>query len=173
MSPMLSWTLLDILAWAVGVKAVHDLRAQFDPRAKTWFLLDWGVRSCLAMEVAMLGVGTGLGGFGLVSVLTGVASALFLLLGFRSLRNDLCLGEPMLLGRRGWGHVFGWAALLGAAVCLLAWWAAPERSRFWPVLSIPPREPSGSSPRPGWLCACQRPSVPLGPRGSSSPRSSP
>lgn len=49
---MTSWTLLNVVAWSLGLKAVYDLRSEQAPNALTWCFLSWALWFCLA-KVAM------------------------------------------------------------------------------------------------------------------------
>ena len=88
------WSLLNLLAWGFGLKAVFDLRAEWVPRAKTWFLVTQAVLSCLTMEAAMMGAAY-LGGLAVLSSLTGVAAGIFMWLAVRSLSADLRLDQTL------------------------------------------------------------------------------
>ncbi|MGE3190823.1 MAG: hypothetical protein AB7N90_14165 [Vicinamibacterales bacterium] len=70
----LSWSLLNLAAWAFGLKAAYDLRAEFPPLTRTWAFLTWAVWACLLMEVAMIGA-RAVPGLGLFSAVTGIVSA--------------------------------------------------------------------------------------------------
>ncbi len=52
---ILTWSLLNLIAWTFGLKAAHDLRHEFEANAKTWVFLTWAVWTCLLMELAMVG----------------------------------------------------------------------------------------------------------------------
>ena len=125
-----SWTLLNIAAWSVGLKAAYDLRAEHTAQTATWSLLVWAVWFCLAMELTMFGV-TLFPGLSLLSVATGIVSALFMGAGMRSLLRDLSEGHDTAAG---WRIEPAWALrlLALAAATWAATWiagvAAPERT---------------------------------------------
>lgn len=106
------WATLHVMAWGLGVKAVDDLRSEFEPDARAWFHLSWGVRLCLAMAVAML-LSPLLPGLTFYSTLSGILSALNIAICFRCLQDDICSGWSCrsVLARRerlvGWGFAGG------------------------------------------------------------------
>lgn len=121
------WSVLNIAAWGLGVKAVHDLRLEFSRQAKTWFFLDWGVRSCLIMEAALF-AGRGVGGLALVSVVSGIGSALLMWLGFQSLQADVCHGRSGMLVGVQWDRALAWSLSAASAALVLGAWAFPSAS---------------------------------------------
>lgn len=107
------WTLLDIAAWGFGAKATGDLRRELPEESRTWALLDWAVRLCLLMELAVLGAGR-VPGLSLVAAALGTASGLMMWAGMSSLLHDVCADEtrpPWFWLRDRW---------LWAAVAVLA-----------------------------------------------------
>lgn len=84
----LSWSLLNLIAWAFGLKAAHDLRREFEANAKTWVYLTWAIWTCLLMELGLAGA-PHIAGLDFFSTLTGIASAVFLWLAVASLRRDI------------------------------------------------------------------------------------
>jgi len=86
------WSLLNIVAWSIGLKAVYDLRAEHAPGARTWALLTWALWNCLAMEIAMLGASVA-PALQLLSVTTGILAACLVYGGIWSLLSDLRQGS--------------------------------------------------------------------------------
>ncbi len=120
------WSLLNLLAWGFGLKAVLDLRAELTPRARTWFLVTQAVLSCLTMEAAMMGAAY-LGGLAVLSSLTGVAAGVLMWFAVRSLVADLQLGEALILRRPGnWDRIFAGIALAGAGGSIVLGLALPH-----------------------------------------------
>ena len=128
---MLSWGILNILAWTFGLKAVYDLRGEFEPQAKTWVFLTWAVWPCLLMELAMVG-GPYVAGLGLFSTLTGVTSGVFLWLAFSSLRVDIQADRREQLRSPYWDR---WLAA-GYVVCGLGAVAVARTSPVFERLLI-------------------------------------
>lgn len=120
------WILLNLLAWGFGLKAVLDLRAEWVPRAKTWFLVTQAVWSCLTMEAAMIGAAY-LGGLAVLSSLTGVAAGILMWLAVRSLVADLRLDQTQVLrSPRNWDRIYAGAALAGAGGSIVLGLAMPR-----------------------------------------------
>lgn len=120
------WSLLNLLAWGFGLKAVLDLRAESPPRAKTWFLVTQAVLSCLTMEAAMMGAAY-LGGLAVLSSLTGISAGILMWLAARSLVADSRLGRVQLLrGSRKWDRIYAGAALAGTAGSVVFGLAMPR-----------------------------------------------
>lgn len=120
------WSLLNLLAWGFGLKAVLDLRAEWGPRAKTWFLVTHAVLSCLTMEAAMMGAAY-LGGLAVLSSLTGAAAGILMWLAVRSLVADLRLDQIQVLrSPRNWDRIYARVALAGAGGLILLGLAMPR-----------------------------------------------
>lgn len=120
------WSLLNLLAWGFGLKAVLDLRAESPSRAKTWFLVTQAVLSCLTMEAAMMGAAY-LGGLAVLSSLTGISSGILMWLAARSLVADSRLGHAQLLrGSLDWDQIFAGTALAGMAGSIALGLAMPR-----------------------------------------------
>lgn len=119
------WSVLNLLAWGVGLKAVLDLRAKWAPRAKTWFLVTQAVLSCLTMEAAMMGAAY-LGGLAVLSSLTGAAAGVLMWLAVRSLVADLRPDQHQIqLGSGNWDRIYAIVALAGAGGLILLGLALP------------------------------------------------
>lgn len=118
------WAALHVMAWSLGVKAVDDLRSEFEPDARAWFHLSWGVRLCLAMEAAML-LSPLSPGLSFYSALTGILSALSIAICFRFLQEDICSGRSCrsALARRE--RLVVWAFAGGTLLCLALGALAP------------------------------------------------
>ncbi|MBI3491697.1 MAG: HAMP domain-containing histidine kinase [Acidobacteria bacterium] len=124
--PAFWWSLLNLLAWGFGLKAVLDLRAEWVPRAKTWFLVTQAVLSCLTMEAAMMGAAY-LNGLAVLSSLTGVAAGILMWLAVRSLAADLRLDQTQVLrSPRNWDRVYAGVALAGAGGSIVLGLAMPR-----------------------------------------------
>lgn len=124
--PVFWWSLLNLLAWGFGLKAVYDLRAEWVPRAKTWFLVTQAVLSCLTMEAAMVG-SPYLRGLAVLSSVTGAAAGILMYLAVRSLVADLRFDRTEVLPEpRNWDRIYGSLALSGAAMSILIGLAAPR-----------------------------------------------
>lgn len=111
---ILTWSLLNLIAWTFGLKAAHDLRHEFEANAKTWVFLTWAVWTCLLMELAMVGA-PHFAGLDLFSGLTGIVSAVFLWLAVTSLQRDIGADSTARLGSAQWDRLFmggGIASLL-------------------------------------------------------------
>jgi signal transduction histidine kinase len=105
------WSLLNLLAWGFGLKAVLDLRSEWVPRARTWFLVTQAVLSCLTMEAAMMGAAY-LGGLAVLSSLTGIAAGMLMWLAVRSLVADLRLDQTQVLrSARRWDRIYAGLAV--------------------------------------------------------------
>lgn len=131
---ILWWHILNVLAWAFGLAAVYALRAEFAPRAKTWFLLTQAVLSCVTMEVVGLAApyARGLEAYAWI---TGIAAGLLMWLTVRSLLTDLRAGDPVLLPAGHWDRLFAGLAAIGAVTALLAGASAPRMmAAMTPVL---------------------------------------
>lgn len=118
------WSVLNVLAWAFGLGAVYALRAEFAPRAKTWFLLTQAVLSCATMEVAGLGApyARGLEAY---AWLTGTAAGVLMWLSVRSLTTDLRTDETHLLPAGNWDRAFAGLAAAGMVTSIAAGMALP------------------------------------------------
>lgn len=125
---MNSWILLNIVAWIFGLRAVYDLRKEFDPKAKTWFFLFWAVWYCLIMEISMLGIRT-LPGLALFSVMTGIASGALIWLAFRFLQKDICYGQSELFSNKVPDKPFLVLFFVLSGLSLVLGWKLPDASR--------------------------------------------
>lgn len=122
----LSWSLLNLAAWAFGLKAAYDLRAEFPPLTRTWAFLTWAVWACLLMEVAMIGA-RAVPGLGLFSAVTGIVSACYLLLAFRSLAAGVRprAGTPADTTTRAHERAFATGGVASLAVTVSLGYAWP------------------------------------------------
>lgn len=145
-----SWSLLNLLAWGFGLKAVYDLRAEWVPRAKTWFLVTQAVLSCLTMEAAMVGSHY-VPGLAVLSAVTGAAAGILMYLAVRSLVGDLRLDRTEALrGDRNWDRIYACLAIAGAAAAILAGQAAPRATAF-AVAILHPLEGAIWLAASGWI----------------------
>jgi len=118
------WSVLNLVAWTFGLYAVYALRALFDRRAKTWVFLTWAIWPCLLMEMAMVGAAY-VPGLDFFSAATGVSSALFLWLAFRSLTQDVRADHTILLETDRWDARSATAYAIAAIGSLTLPWLTP------------------------------------------------
>ena len=114
----LLWEILNAVVWTFGLRAAIELRREFGPAARTWTALVWAVVNCLVMDLAMIGHQlTAQPFFALISVITGVLSALLMVLMVRYLLEDLRIGVTAVV-QWPWDRIGIVAAVITGLVAL-------------------------------------------------------